>query len=140
MHKKTPFIIIFIFSIAGTLFAGYLTISKLLLGYCPLKEPCPVILGQPACVYGFALYIILFVSSAVLLFHKKIRDKAKKCWLNTVFWISLVGIIFALYSTYLEIFTISCPGGCSYSLLLPTCIYGLTMYIIIFVFSNVAKK
>ena len=139
MNKKTSILIIFIFSIAGTLFAGYLTFTKLLLGVCPLKEPCPVIFGQPACVYGLVLYLILLVSSATLLF-KNIKKKSADCWPKTIFWVSFVGILFALYSTYLEVFATHCPGGCSYSLLLPTCVYGLTMYLVIFVFSIILKK
>jgi len=138
MNKDTSIRTIFVFSIIGTLFAGYLTFTKLLLGVCPLKEPCPVIFGQPACVYGLVLYLVLLLSSSVILL--KDSKKKLKCWNNIIFWVSLAGILFALYSTYLEVFAIHCPGGCSYSLLLPTCIYGLTMYIVIFIFSIFLKK
>ena len=136
MNRKTAIITIFIFSILGTLFAGYLTFTKLILGVCPLKEPCPFILGEPACVYGLVLYVILLVTSSILL-CKKERDRIRE---YAIFWVSIAGILFALYSTYLEIFTIRCPGGCSYSLLLPTCIYGLTMFLLIFIFSILYKR
>jgi len=131
---------IFVFAIAGFLFAGYLTFTKLLLGYCPLKEPCPVIFGQPACVYGLVLFTIILLSTIFLLFCKKSFVHSHNFLKEIVFWVSFFGILFALYSTYLELFAVKCPGGCQYSLLIPTCIYGLIFYMFIFIFSTKLKK
>ena len=117
---------ILVFSIIGMLFAGYLTISKVVLGYCPLTEPCPTIFGYPACIYGFVLFITLFVS--VLVLNAKPKNVVSK---NLLKYVSLFGILFALFSIYLELFTIHCVGGCKYSLIIPTCFYGLIMYIVI---------
>jgi len=132
-----PFWVIFIFSIMGTLFAGYLTVSKLLLGYCPLTEPCPIFLGYPACVYGFVLYLAMLAMSAFALFSKKVASRHSLS--SAIFWVSLIGVLFALYSTYQEVYFI-CPQGCHYSLGMPTCVYGLVMYIIILVTSVIAQK
>jgi hypothetical protein len=126
--------LILIFAILGTLFAGYLSISKLILGYCPLKEPCPIFLGQPACVTGLVLYLAILIISMILLLCKNKRHCTNM--LKAINIISIVGILFAIYNTYLEIFTIKCPGGCTYSLLIPTCIYGLIMFILVYWFSR----
>ncbi len=116
-----------IFSIIGMLFAGYLTISKILLGYCPLTEPCPVLWGYPVCVYGLIFFITLFVTTLAL--NGNLKDVfATRLLLYT----SILATLFALFFAYQELFIIQCPGGvCRYSLGIPTCIYGLVMYLII---------
>jgi len=130
-HIKT----IFIFSLIGVLFSGYLSFTKLFLGSCPLKEGCPLFLSYPACYSGFIFFLILLILSILLL---KTQTKNK---LKTVFYISLLAIIFALYSTIKEYIVPSCLNGlCDYSLLLPTCVYGLAMYIVIFIMSILALK
>src|SRR3989344_1386804 len=138
MNKNKILWIIFIFSLIGVLFAGYLTFTKLVLGSCPLIEPCPYFLGQPACVYGLVLYLILLILSGILLFSKPKKELVLQ---KSLVFISLIGILFAIFSTIKEVFLSTCPGGkCVYSLGLPTCIYGLIMYCIIFFFSLKLKK
>ena len=128
--------IIFIFSLIGILFSGYLSFFELFSNTCPLKEGCPYFLGYPACYYGFVLFLILFITSLMLLF-KNINNKSMKI----IFYISLLGIIFSAYTSIKEIIYPSCLNGvCNYSLLMPTCVYGLIMYIIIFVSSILALK
>ena len=47
--------------------------------------------------------------------------------------VSLVGILFSGYFSYTEIFQGSCAlGGCSNLYGYPTCVYGLGMYLLIF--------
>lgn len=112
-----------LFSLAGVLFSGYLSFSKLFLGSCPLNEGCPLFLGYSACYFGFGFFLILLVLSLL-----------KKISLLRI--VSVFAIVFAIYSTYIDLFFPSCPGGvCQYSLLLPTCVYGLVMYLGIFIFS-----
>jgi len=53
---------------------------------------------------------------------------------NIILLVSLVGILFSGYLTFNEFTKGSCPaGGCSTLLGLPVCVYGLIMYIILFV-------
>ncbi len=138
MKKKTILISIFILSIMGVLFAVYLTFTKMILGVCPLTEPCSYFFGQPSCLYGFVLYLILLIISGILVFGKPAKELSL---IKTLFWISLIGIIFAITSTIKEAFLTPCPGGkCVYSLGLPTCVYGLVMYIIILFLSLKLKK
>jgi len=130
MHKK----IIFIFSLIGFLFSGYMTFSDIVLGYCPMKEGCPLIFGYPACLYGFALFLMLLITSIFLL------NKESKRHIQIIFWISLVGVLFAAYSSVIEIFFTKCIGKCEYTMILPTCIYGLIMYLVIFIKSAFEMK
>src|SRR3989344_1562025 len=126
---------IFIFSLIGVLFSGYLSFTKLFLGSCPLKEGCPLFLSYPACYFGFMFFLILLILS-IILFKSVTKNKLK-----TVFYISLLAIIFALYSAIKEYIVPSCLDGvCDYSLLLPTCVYGLIMYIIVFIMATLALK
>lgn len=55
---------ILILSIAGLLFSGYLSYGELFLQTCPVGG-CSNVLGMPACVYGFVMYLIVFILSAV---------------------------------------------------------------------------
>ncbi len=125
--------LIFIFSLIGFLFSGYMSFTDIILGYCPMKEGCPLILGYPACIYGFALFSILLITSIFLL------NKESKKFRKIIFWTSLAGVLFAVYSSILEIFFMKCPG-CKYSLLLPACVYGLVMYLVIFIASIFGLK
>jgi len=110
-------------SLAGFLFSGFLSFNKLISGTCPLNEGCPFFLGYPACYFGFGLFAILLLLSLL-----------KQIKLLRI--VTAIAIIFALYSTYIDLVYPTCPGGqCQYSLLLPTCVYGLAMYLGIFIFS-----
>ena len=127
--------IIFIFSLIGVLFSGYLSFTKLILENCPLKEGCPIFLTYPACYFGFGFFLILLILS-ILSFKETSKNKLK-----TMFYVSLLAIIFAAYSTIKEYALPSCLNGvCDYSLLLPTCVYGLIMYLIIFITTISALK
>lgn len=126
--------LIIIFSIAGFLFSGYLSITELLLGACPLTEGCPVVWGLPSCVYGFMLFTALLMISLITALKN----------IDLMKYVSLVsagGILFAIYSIIIEVFLTPCPViGCVYSLGIPACVYGLAMYIIIFVLSVIKLK
>jgi len=138
MEKKNKYLkIIFTFSLIGTLFAGYLTVSKLL-GACAIKEGCPYFLGLPSCMYGLVMYIIILVASSLILFKdcKKVELMKK-----IIFTTGLVGVIFALYSSVKEIMYPNCLNGvCEYTLGMPICIYGLIMFTIVFITTVLMKK
>lgn len=59
-----------------------------------------------------------------------------KTVLTVILIISIAGILFSGYLSFSELFAKSCPlGGCSNLLGLPICVYGLVMYILVFIFS-----
>ena len=135
MDKKTMTIIVLVLSIAGTLFAGYLTISKMINKQCVLTEGCPIFLGQPACLYGLIMFLLLFIFSLLIYF-----DDKKRRALLFLSLVSLIGILFSAYFTFEETILANCWPNCIYSLGIPTCIYGLLIYTAIFVFSIWLKK
>lgn len=136
MKNKRTFWI-FIFSLIGFLFSGTLTFQKLIIGKCSLTEGCYYFLGYPTCYYGFGFFTILFIISIMLL-RKKSDKKSLMKW---ALYVSLAAVIFSLIFSFLEVFYPTCPlGKCTYSLGIPTCIYGLIMYFIIFFLTLKAKK
>ena len=64
--------------------------------------------------------------------------------LNIISGISLAGILFSGYLTFTELPKIGAAtcslGGCQMILGLPTCMYGLVMYLLVFAISLLGKK
>ncbi len=74
MKKQTALKVILILSIAGLLFSGYLSYTELfqkLAGYCYSATCSQEISGIPVCVYGFFMYLIIFVLTVLGLKAKK---------------------------------------------------------------------
>ena len=63
MKQSTAIWIILVLSIAGMLFSGYLSYNELFRKVCVLGGSCPSVSGIPACVYGFFMYLIVFIVS-----------------------------------------------------------------------------
>jgi len=61
-----------ILTLAGVLFSGYLSGTKLLSGTCAFNESCPIFLGYPACYYGFVMFATMF-GLTVYAFAKKVQ-------------------------------------------------------------------
>lgn len=72
MKKNLALKLILAISVAGMLFSGYLSYGELVAKACPIGG-CTFVLGAPACVYGFVMYLIVFVISLL-----GILDKPKK--------------------------------------------------------------
>ena len=60
MKRITTLKTILCISIAGLLFSGYLSYSELIQNVCALGE-CSYLLGFPICVYGFLMYLAIFI-------------------------------------------------------------------------------
>ena len=129
---------ILILSILGLLFSGYLTFTKIFSGVCAFNEPCPYFLGYPACIYGFGLYLLLFSFSLVLITNKV--EYGPKFIMKTIGIISGIGVLFAGYMTFLEITSPAGILGSGYALILPTCVYGAIMYILILLLAILSLK
>ena len=128
---KKNVLVMFLFALFGTLFAGYLTFKKYFSDTCPLTEGCTYLFGYPSCIYGFILFFILLIFSGLLLL--KSMEKKSSSLIKAIFYVSLAGVIFAFYSSIKEVFFPNCPlGKCTYTLLVPTCIYGLVFFLVIF--------
>jgi disulfide bond formation protein DsbB len=118
-------------SIAGFLFASYMSGIKFFTQTCAFSEPCPLFLGYPACYFGLAMFALLVLLSAMLFFSKLEEKKA----LLSILTISLAGILFAGYFSIKELPLLFSEGFGAYALGLPTCTLGLIFYILIFILS-----
>lgn len=123
---------IFAFILAGLLFSGYLSAVKLFTDTCAFSESCPYFLGYPACWYGFAMYLIMFITVSLALLNKLSVITATRITLM----ISFLGILFAGSFFVQELLRSQVTG----SLGLSTCTYGLIFYIIIFTLSLFTLK
>lgn len=131
MTLRTYSRVALVLSVAGLLFSGYLSGTKLISGSCAFNEPCPIFLGYPACWYGFAMFLVMTVASIAL-----VARGAKELWparWNSI--VSFVGILFAGRFVVPETAKLVSGTGGTYSLGLPTCTYGLVFFIAIFVTS-----
>lgn len=125
---KKALLIAIIFSLIGMAFSGFLTFERYFSGTCALTEGCSLFLGYPSCIYGFALFLLAFVLALVAIRNNRALD--------FVMIISLLGILFSLYSSVKEL-TTHLTG---YTLFLPSCVYGLAIYSVVFICSILARK
>jgi uncharacterized membrane protein len=63
MKTKVALTAIYWLSLLGILFSGYLSYSEMFLKVCVFGGGCSNIAGLPACVYGFGMFIVIFVLS-----------------------------------------------------------------------------
>ena len=132
MGSKQWVKIVFIFALAGLIFSGYLSAVKLFSNTCAFDEPCPYFLGYPACWYGFGMYLIIFIATALALLGKA----DIKSVIKTSAAVSFLGILFAGRFFIQELLQSKITGALGLS----TCTYGLIFYILIFVLSLGALK
>lgn len=118
----------FYLTLAGTLFAGYMSGVKLFTSTCAFNETCPYFMGYPACWVGLVLFLSMFIVVIAGLIKKITVINVKK----TLSGISLLGIMFAGYYVIEELVLFFKQGYAHYQLGLSTCTYGLIFYIIIF--------
>jgi hypothetical protein len=124
--------LIFILIIAGLIFSGYLSATKLLTDTCAFSEACPYFLGYPACWYGFGMYLTMFIFTSIALLGKSNIKSAVKINL----WVSFAGILFAGRFFIQELLQSKATGALGLS----TCAYGLIFYVLICIFSLLALK
>ncbi len=136
MKKDKKIITLFILSVAGVLFSGYLSGVKFFTTTCAFNESCPYFWGYPVCYFGFAMFLVITIFSTLLL-CSKIKKGRGMLGLGVV---SFLGIIFAGYFTLLEIPILFAEGFGAYLLGLPTCALGLIFYIAIFVITLIPSK
>jgi hypothetical protein len=126
----------FILALGGTLFAGYLSGIKFFSQTCAFRESCPYFAGYPACYFGLAMFLTMFVVTALALSGKMAERAATKA--NAA--VSFLGILFAGKFTWGEISLWLGGAAPRYTLGLPTCAYGLIFYVAIFVLSLLALR
>lgn len=69
IKKETALKTVAWLSVAGMLFSGYLSYTELFAGFCGAAKlgmgSCTNVAGIPACVYGFFMYLIVFIVSVL---------------------------------------------------------------------------
>lgn len=60
MESKKALSIVLWISVLGMLFSGYLSFTELTAGVCAVGG-CSLLGGIPTCVYGFVMYLVIFV-------------------------------------------------------------------------------
>ncbi|MFH1235984.1 MAG: hypothetical protein V1685_03545 [Parcubacteria group bacterium] len=125
------------FAIAGSLLSGYLTYWNLIGPSChqgPLNwlvscgGPKKVLLlGLPTCVYGFAMFLTVFLLSAAT-----VAGKPKKSIIKALITLGVIGTLFSSTLIVYEIWILKLTFTG-----LPACVYGLLFYLGILI-TNVA--
>src|SRR3989344_6064998 len=115
--------IVFALSLAGSLFALYMSLYSAIKKVCPFNEECPRFLGYPACYYGLIMFLVMLVASSMSLFGNLALATTKQ--VLTI--VSMLGILFAgsYFVGNVEAWLV---GGRKYGLILPSCAYGLIFY------------
>lgn len=131
MIPDSHLLFIFWLSLAGVLFAGYLSAVRLITKECALNRPCPYFLGLPACWYGFGMFLVLFGASVLV----PAGYLAAPAAMTVFLWTSSLGILFAGYFTLKEVFLWLRSKGTGKKLVLPSCAYGFFIFAIIFFLS-----
>jgi uncharacterized membrane protein len=124
MEKATAIKAVSVISLIGVLFSGFLSFGTLLVGACPLNGECPFFLGYPACDYGLIMFLIILIASLMPSKAKHGNDNSIK----VILVVSFMGILFSGYFSTIEILN---PRN--YALILPSCVYGLIMYLFAFI-------
>jgi uncharacterized membrane protein len=135
MKRDKKVIWLFVLSLMGVLFSGYLSGVKFFTETCAFNESCPYFLGYPACYFGFAMFLTLFIFSTLLM-YSSFNKKSGLLVLNVV---SFMGILFAGYFTLGELPVLFEEGLSAYVTGLPTCAMGMIFFLTVFIISLVAS-
>lgn len=136
MNKRISLILILIFSVLGMLLSGYLSYlnlwgagcSKFFISCGGAKQV--LIFGQPTCVYGFFMYLIVFILGIISL----VKEHAQSI-MKTLLGFAILGTAFSGFLTFYELVVLKIEFSG-----LPACAYGLILYAGILVFSILLLK
>lgn len=117
--------LLFIVTLAGTLFSGYLSAVKLFSNSCAFGETCPYFLGFPACWYGFVLFLFSFANICIALAKP---PRARKAVITTLV-AALAGVLFSGQFVVEEIVNSTVTGALGLS----TCAYGLVFFVLVLI-------
>lgn len=119
---RTKYVLLAV-SLAGVAFSGYQSAVKLFSQSCALNE-CPYFWGYPACYFGFGLFFVL----AGLAVHAAVSQLLARAVVWSAVVVSALGILFAGWFTLRELPVLFARGFGAYVLGLPTCAWGLLMF------------
>lgn len=117
-----------VLALAGIAFSGYLSSVRFFSETCAFSEPCPYFLGYPACYFGFSLFVLIGIAILMGVLGAMTRNGM----LGSILALSGTGVLFAGYFTVPEVASILTEGLPGYTLGLPTCSYGLLVFLGVF--------
>ncbi len=135
-NEKTP-LIVALLALAGVLFAGYLSFSKIILKQCALNEGCNYLFGIPTCLIGFVLFLLIFILALL-----RLRDSSasgRKNYSRYIHWVAGFGVLFSGYYSIVDVFFPVIPG-LNYQLILPSCVYGFFVFVLVFLLNRKIMK
>ena len=71
MEKQTALKFVFYVSLIGMLFSGYLSYGEIFQEVCALGTCSSSVFSVSSCVYGFVMYLVVFVISGLGVRSKK---------------------------------------------------------------------
>lgn len=134
-HRKLEYTI-FVLGIAGLLFSGYLSATKLFSGTCAFNESCPYFFGFLACYIGFFIFLLITVVGGLHVCKMINGAIANKIVLP----LASVGVLYAGYFTVGEIPALLRGEVSQFVFGIPTCAWGFLFYVVLVVVSFRLQK
>lgn len=129
----------FIFSSLGTLYSFILFYPYLLNGGCVFGNTCYTFLEIPICFLGFIGFFLVSILFWMVLLSQEERHQLSL--LQKIFWITFVGMLFALFYLIQELFTQKCfEGTCFFSFEYPSCLVGFVFFLVLFSISRYLSR
>ncbi|MBI4415060.1 MAG: hypothetical protein HY566_02370 [Candidatus Kerfeldbacteria bacterium] len=136
MRTRSALVLVALASLFGTLLSGYLTWRSIWGGGCPINTKTfltcggVTIFGQPTCVYGFVMFLLVFLLSLFAW-----AKHGPKNLLSAVVTLSVVGTLFSASLSVYELWIrdVKLPST-------PACVYGFFFYLIALFFSSLARR
>ncbi len=136
--KKIAFFSL-IFSSLGTLYSSVLFYPYFLNRGCVFGEVCLTFLEIPICFFGF--FGFFWVSILFWMIYRSEEKNYQISLMQKIFWITFIGMLFALYYLIQELFTQKCFDGiCFFSFQYPTCLVGFLLFLFLFGISRHMSK
>ena len=119
---------IILLSSAGTLFALYLSSVKFFTQGCSVLSSCSYFMGIPSCYFGLLFFTLSLLSSVAFKFCLWGGKTMRTARLHLLRTSSVLGLLFALYFSFVEIKEILEGTRQIGLLILPSCTYGAVVF------------
>ena len=115
----------------GALFALYLSSVKFFTQGCSVLSSCSFIWGIPTCYFGLLFFALSLMGALAYKFCSWGGVKMKTARLHFLRTSLALGLIFALYSSYLGFAQMIASKQVAGLLILPSCAYGAVLFAVV---------
>ncbi len=128
-----------IVSSLGMIYSFILFYPYILNGGCLFGNVCYTFFEIPICFFGFiGFFLVSILFWKILISNERQRQPFL---VQKIFWITFVGMLFAMYYLIQELFTQKCfDGVCFFSFEYPSCLVGFIFFLILFGVSRYMSK